>query len=71
MNERIRPLLNVCGMPNEQLMEIYNDQNQTFYMEQFALLIVKECCTVADKTQLVDRQLAVSYALKEYFGVKL
>lgn len=43
MNERIKALLNVCGMPNEQLMAIYSDPNQTFYMEQFAKLIVQEC----------------------------
>jgi hypothetical protein len=35
-----------------------------------AELIVKECANIADKTQLVDRKLAVSFAIKEQFGVK-
>jgi hypothetical protein len=43
MNERIKELLNVCGMPNEDLMEIYSDINKSFYMEKFAELIVREC----------------------------
>lgn len=47
MNERIKELLNVCGMPNEDLMEIYSDINKSFYMEKFAELIVKECAKAA------------------------
>jgi hypothetical protein len=33
MNENIKSLLNVCGMPNEDLMELFEDKNKTFYME--------------------------------------
>ena len=47
MNERIKELLNVCGMPNEDLMDIYTDTNKSFYMQQFAELIVRECIDVA------------------------
>jgi gamma-glutamyltranspeptidase len=47
VNERIKELLNVCGMPNEDLMEIYSDINKSFYMEKFAELIVRECMEVA------------------------
>lgn len=49
MNERIKELLNVCGMPNEDLMEIYSDPNKTFYMEQFAELIIQECIAIAQQ----------------------
>ena len=46
MNERIKELLNVCGMPNEDLMEIYHDVNKTFYMQKFAKLIIQECMSI-------------------------
>lgn len=39
-------------------------------IEQLIYSVVQECIAVADKTQLVDRQLAVSFALKEHFGVE-
>lgn len=43
MNERIKELLNICGMPNDELMAIYEDETKSFYLEQFAVLIIKEC----------------------------
>lgn len=43
MNEEIKNFLNVCGMPNEDLLEIYLDVNKSFYMQQFAELIIREC----------------------------
>ncbi len=39
-------------------------------LKKFVEEIVREGMAVADKTQLVNRQLAVSVALKEHFGVK-
>ena len=49
MNEQIQKLLNVCGMPNEDLMDIYSDTNKSFYMQKFAELIVEECRTVVNE----------------------
>lgn len=49
MNERIKSLLNVCGMPNEDLMEIYSDVNKSFYMEKFAELLIRDVTETATK----------------------
>ena len=46
MNDKIKALLNVCGMPNEDLMDIYTDTNKSFYIKNFAELIIKECVSV-------------------------
>ena len=62
MNDKIKSLLNVCGMSNEDLMEIYSDENKTFYMEKFAELIVKECANLS--TDIDDYQ-----NILEHFGV--
>lgn len=84
MNERIKSLLNVCGMPNEDLMEIYSDVNKSFYMEQFAELIIKECANIAEEQGTTAeysfttagakwfRLGAIKSAtmIKRYFGVK-
>ena len=43
MNEKIKNLFNICGMPNEDIMELFEDKNKTFYMEKFAELIIQEC----------------------------
>jgi hypothetical protein len=43
MNEKIKNLFNICGMPNEDIMELFEDKNKTFYMEKFAKLIIQEC----------------------------
>jgi len=51
MNERIQKFLVVCGMPNEQIMEILEDRKQTRYMQNFAELIIKECMSLCDETQ--------------------
>ena len=66
MNERIKALLNVCGMPNEDLMEIYADTNKTFYMEQFAELIIRECHKVV--FQYTGPRSALN--ILEHFGVE-
>jgi hypothetical protein len=49
MNDKIKNLFNICGMPNEDIMEIYSDENKTFYMEKFAELIVKEILNISDE----------------------
>jgi hypothetical protein len=43
MNERIKNFLVVCGMPNEQIMEILEDRAQAKYIQNFAELLIKEC----------------------------
>ena len=48
MNDKIRALLNVCGMPNEDLMDIYLDTNKSFYMQNFAISIIKSCLEEID-----------------------
>ena len=69
MNERIKKLLNVCGMPNEDLMEIYSDTNKTFYMEQFAELIVRECMNLTEGCR--DKYLnSAPYKIAKHFGVE-
>jgi hypothetical protein len=68
MNDRIKVLLNVCGMPNEQLMEIYNNPNQTFYMEQFAELIIRECIVISDNSDVFGSKL-IGQRIKSRFGV--
>lgn len=67
MNERIKKLLNVCGMPNEDLMEIYSDTNKTFYMEQFAEMIVKEC--VLEAMDAVHHNNSIRLQLYNHFGI--
>lgn len=69
MNERIKELLNVCGMPNEDLMEIYSDINKSFYMEKFAELIVRECAEVAGCNGHVSG-FTLGDLIKEHFGVE-
>ena len=51
MNEQIKELLNVCGMPNEDLMDIYSDTNKSFYMQKFAELIVRECADIVEQAK--------------------
>ena len=64
MNDKIKSLLNVCGMPNEDLMEIYSDENKTFYMKKFAELIVKECVRVCED-DLLDEYMRKCFAAQE------
>ena len=66
MNEQIKELLNVCGMPNEDLMDIYSDTNKSFYMQKFAELIVRECAEIADKAE----PYKASDLIKQHFGVE-
>ena len=48
MNDKIRALLNVCVMPIEDLMDIYLDTNKSFYMQNFAISIIKSCLEEID-----------------------
>ena len=66
MNDKIKSLLNVCGMPNEDLMEIYSDENKTFYMEKFAELIIRECANVAADHDALD----IYEEIREHFEVE-
>jgi hypothetical protein len=43
MNEKINALFNVCGFPNDEIMEIILDANKSLYIQRFAELIIKEC----------------------------
>jgi len=72
MNEQIQKLLNVCGMPNEDLMDIYSDTNKSFYMQKFAELIVQECAKAADEglAQVTMKVEWPSYHIKKHFGVE-
>jgi hypothetical protein len=49
MNDKIKNLFNICGMPNEDIMELFEDKNKTFYMEKFAELIIRECIKSVEK----------------------
>jgi hypothetical protein len=69
MKEQIRELLNVCGMPNEDLMDIYSDPNKTFYMEKFAESIVRECAEVAGCNGHVSG-FSLGDLIKQHFGVE-
>ena len=72
MNERIKELLNVCGMPNEDLMDIYTDTNKSFYMQQFAELIVRECVGIIEGDKRIDwgDSAELINSIKDNFGVE-
>jgi len=71
MNERIEQLAEQCGFRSNP--DVY-DRNQSFDIEKFAQLIVRECCEVLEQTEdALDRQKwpsprgCVKY-IKDYFG---
>jgi len=68
MNNQIQNLLNICGMPNEHLMAIYNDTAQTVYMEKFAHLIINKCVVVSNYAH--DGGEYPGPMIREYFGVE-
>jgi hypothetical protein len=78
MNEQIQKLLNVCGMPNEDLMDIYSDTNKSFYMQKFAELIVGECMACSTWVGKVNNNAiepvhtahAINQCIKKHFGVE-
>ncbi len=70
MNERIWDFVRQAEAHAKSNVHLIGWNYTQEYNNKFVELIVRECMAVADKTQLVDRQLAVSFALKEHFGVK-
>lgn len=70
MNEKIKNLFNICGMPNEDIMELFEDKNKTFYMEKFAKLIIQECINVIMNDTDRHRKEYFANLLKEHFGVE-
>lgn len=46
INEKIQEALVRSGMPNEDLMDIFEDNTKCGYMRNFAELIVQECVKV-------------------------
>jgi replication initiation and membrane attachment protein DnaB len=79
MNERVEKLAELCGFRPSP--SIY-DRNQSFDIEKFAELIVKECLTAIDNTDTThiyttfDQSMVMGTiekskkAIKEHFGVK-
>ena len=69
MNERIEKFARECGAWNQ----IYGDKNfmikETFDLEKFAELIVRECAEVAHCNFHVDG-VTLGNIMKERFGVK-
>ncbi len=66
MNERIRELAEQCGFRSNP--DIY-DRNQSFDIERFAELIVKECCDIFVELRTRPADLAVK-DVKKHFGVE-
>ena len=64
MNERIKELAEQCGFKSNP--DIY-DRNQSFDIEKFAQLIVRECAEIADKAE----PYKASDLIKQHFGVEL
>jgi hypothetical protein len=63
MNERIEKLAELCGFRPSP--SIY-DRNQSFDIEKFAELIVKECADVAADHEALD----IYEEIREHFGVE-
>ena len=66
MNERIKLLAEQCGFRSNP--NIY-DRNQSFDIEKFAELIVRECADVGSKFSLAHPE-AIRFQIKKHFGVK-
>lgn len=78
MNERIKDLLVICGMPNEQILDILDDPRQSFYMDQFAKLIIRDCIVTIqlgiarngrNKPEYIQSTKHVK-DIKEHFGIE-
>ena len=67
MNERIKELAEQCGFRPQP--SIY-DRNQSFDIEKFAKLIVRECAAEADKQTIYCRGIPWGKWIKEHFGVE-
>ena len=66
MNERIRLLAEQAGFRSNP--DIY-DRNQSFDMEKFAQLIVRECAGVADHSNVTGKSI-IGERIKQHFGVE-
>ena len=76
MNERIKELAEQCGFRSNP--NIY-DRNQSFDIEKFAELIVRECVAkvrlrqtfaIEDEHQVEDAFDLLVYDIEAYFGVE-
>ena len=85
MNEKINALFNVCGFPNDEIMEICLDANKSLYIQRFAELIIQECIDKIETHRIpvgnspagelaaewtYDALLAIRGKIKEQFGIK-
>jgi hypothetical protein len=85
MNEKINALFNVCGFPNDEIMEIRLDANKSLYIQRFAELIIQECLDKIETHNIPvgnspAGELAAEWTytaleqirdtIKEHFGVK-
>lgn len=85
MDEKINALFNVCGFPNDEIMEIRLDANKSLYVQRFAELIIQECLDKIETHKIpsgnspagelaaewtYDSLLAISINIREHFGVK-
>ena len=67
MNERIKELAEQCGFKSNP--DIY-DRNQSFDIEKFAELIIRECAAEADKQTIYCRGIPWGRWVKQHFGVE-
>jgi len=67
MNERIEELAEQCGFRSNP--NVY-DRNQSFNIEKFAELIVRECAGVGYEASYYEFALNVSNKILEHFGIK-
>jgi hypothetical protein len=71
MNERIKELAEQCGFKSNP--DIY-DRNQSFDIEKFAELIVRECLNQCYNRGMNDElyagQLKAATYIEEHFGVE-
>jgi hypothetical protein len=65
MNERIEKLAEQCGFRSNP--DVY-DRNQSFDIEKFAELIVRECGLIADVN--IEGSTYPSFLMKQHFGIK-
>jgi hypothetical protein len=85
MNEKINALFNVCGFPNDEIMEIILDANKSLYIQRFAELIIQECIDKIETHKIpvgnsaagelaaewtYDALDAISINIREHFDIK-
>ena len=67
MNERIREFAEQCGFRSNP--NVY-DRNESFDIEKFAELIVRQCAGVGYDASYYECALNVSNKILEHFGVE-